>query len=56
MILRVAVLWGGEFGFSIEELSWRRADGSGPGVPWSHPELSPNQPALWGATIDEMGM
>jgi carboxymethylenebutenolidase len=25
-------LYGGEFGFGIEQLSWRRVDGLGPGV------------------------
>lgn len=47
MVLRVAVMFGGEFGFSIEELSWRRADGSGPGEAPYRPESDPNQPALW---------
>ncbi|ALX04290.1 MULTISPECIES: PIN domain-containing protein [Aeromicrobium] len=32
MRARVAVLYGGEFGFGIEQLSWRRVDGLGPGV------------------------
>ncbi len=33
LILRVAVLFGDEFGFTVDALSWRRADGSGPGMP-----------------------
>ncbi|ULN44793.1 hypothetical protein MI149_29340 (plasmid) [Mycolicibacterium crocinum] len=33
MIVRVAVLFGDEFGFSIDELSRRRTDRSGPGTP-----------------------
>ena len=45
MVVRVAVLFGDEFGFSVDELSWRRADDSGPGSPlyWAH---SPNQLSL----------
>lgn len=31
MIVRVAVLFGGEFGFSVDELSWRRTGRTGPG-------------------------
>jgi hypothetical protein len=33
LIARIAVLFGGESGFSVEGLSWRRADGVGPGQP-----------------------
>jgi hypothetical protein len=45
MIVRVAVLFGDEFGFSVDELSWRRTDRSGPGAPpyWAH---DPDQPSL----------
>ena len=45
MVLRVAVLFGDEFGFSVDELSWRRADMSGPGpsLYWAH---NPNQLSL----------
>jgi hypothetical protein len=32
MIVRLAVLFDDEFGLSVEELSWRRSDGSGPGA------------------------
>lgn len=32
MLLRVAVLFGGEFGFSIDALSWRRRNDTGVGV------------------------
>lgn len=46
MVLRVAVLYPGEFtSFDIEELSWRRADGSGAGAPIHQPDR--NQPTLW---------
>lgn len=48
MSLRVAVLFGGDVGFSIEELSWRRPDGVGPGAAVYRPELDPSQPALFG--------
>lgn len=47
MVLRIAVLFGGDLGFSIEELSWSRADGSGPGAPIYTPELDPRQRTLW---------
>ncbi|WP_396910286.1 PIN domain-containing protein [Mycolicibacterium sp.] len=45
MIARVAVLFGDEFGFSVDDLSWRRTDDSGPGSPmyWAH---NPNQLSL----------
>lgn len=45
MIVRVAVLFGDEFGFSVDELSWRRADHNGPGSPpyWAH---NPSQLSL----------
>ena len=43
MQLRVAVLYGGDFGFSVEQLSWRRADGVGPGAAVYHPERDPQQ-------------
>lgn len=49
MVLRVAVLFGeDEVGFSIEELSWRRADGGGLGAAVYRPDLDPNQPSLFG--------
>ncbi len=47
MVVRVAVLFGGEYGFSIEEVAWRRADGTGPGAPLYRPHEDPNQPSLW---------
>ena len=47
MQLRVAVLYGGDFGFSVEQLSWRRADGVGPGAAVHHPELDPGQGQLF---------
>lgn len=47
MILRVAVLFGGEFGFSVEGLSWRRRDGTGQGR-GSCPEPTPDHPVLFG--------
>ena len=47
MIVRVAVLFGGEYGFSIEEVAWRRGDGAGPGASLYRPEDDPNQPPLW---------
>ena len=31
MIVRIGVLYGGDFEFSVDQLSWRRADGIGPG-------------------------
>lgn len=46
MVLRVAVLFGGEFGFSIEALSWRRRDGVGPGASARASEIDPSQPSL----------
>lgn len=47
MILRVAVLFGGDERFSIEELSWRRADGTGSGASVYRPELDVNQTSLF---------
>lgn len=47
MQLRVAVLYGGDFGFSVEQLSWRRADGVGPGAAVYHPDLDPHQGQLF---------
>lgn len=32
MIVRLAVLFDDDYGLSVEELSWRRSDGSGPGA------------------------
>jgi hypothetical protein len=49
LIIRIAVLFGGEFGFSVEQLSWRRADGDGPGFPVYRPELDPNQLSIFAA-------
>ncbi|WP_143034814.1 hypothetical protein [Glycomyces sambucus] len=49
LIIRIAVLFGGEFGFSVEQLSWRRADGDGPGFPVYRPELDLNQLSLFAA-------
>lgn len=48
MILRVAVLFGDEFGFTVDALSWRRADGSGPGMPveMDQPVTDPDQLSL----------
>ncbi|TGB45478.1 PIN domain-containing protein [Mycolicibacterium peregrinum] len=45
MIVRLAVLYGDEFGFSVDELSWRRTDRSGLGAPlyWAH---NPDQLSL----------
>lgn len=31
-IVRLAVLFGGDVGFSVDQLSWRRSDGRGPGA------------------------
>jgi hypothetical protein len=50
MVLRVAVLYGGDFGFSVEELSWRRADGVGPGAAVYHPQLDPQQGHIFEST------
>lgn len=50
MVLRIAVLFGGDVSFSIEEESWRRADGVGPGLDVYRPETDPLQPALFGPT------
>lgn len=50
MQLRVAVLYGGDFGFSVEQLSWRRADGVGLGAAAYHPELDPQQGQLFDGT------
>lgn len=47
MFLRVAVLYGGEYGFSVDELSWRRRDGSGLGSAARGDEPDPNQPTLF---------
>lgn len=46
MIVRAAVLFGGDYGFSIEELAWARADGRGPGVGVYRPDADPAQLAL----------
>jgi len=50
MIARVAVLFGDAFGLSVDELSWRRADGAGPGFSTYRPELDPDQLSL----LDEL--
>lgn len=42
MTLRVAVLFGGEFGLVVDELSWLRADGTAPG-PSTRDLLDPRQ-------------
>ena len=46
MVVRSAVLFGGEFSFSIDEVAWRRADGRGPGANIYRPELDPAQLSL----------
>jgi hypothetical protein len=46
MVVRSAVLFGGEFGFSIDEVAWRRADGRGPGATIYRPELDLAQLSL----------
>ncbi|GAA5153024.1 hypothetical protein GCM10023340_34350 [Nocardioides marinquilinus] len=46
MVVRSAVLFGGEFGLSIDEVAWRRADGRGPGREIYRPELDSAQLAL----------
>ena len=43
-VVRLAVLFGNDFGFSVEQLSWRRRDGRGPGVSLTRPD--PNQLSL----------
>ena len=53
MQLRVAVLYGGDFGFSIEQLAWRRADGVGPGAAVYHPDRDPRQGQLFDGTAQE---
>lgn len=47
MILRMNVLFGGDFVFSIEELSWRRSDGTGRGADVFKPETNPDQLPLF---------
>jgi hypothetical protein len=37
MVVRLAVLFDDNFGMSIEQLSWRRRDGSGPGAAPAEP-------------------
>lgn len=46
MVVRAAVLFGGEFGFSVEELAWQRSDGRGPGPSCCRPDDDPDQLAL----------
>jgi hypothetical protein len=46
MIVRLVVLFGGDFRFSVDEVSWRRADRSGPGFSIHHHEPDPNQLSL----------
>lgn len=46
MIVRIAVLFGDEWGFSVDQLSWQRADGTGSGSPAYHPIQDPNQLSL----------
>jgi hypothetical protein len=45
MIVRLAVLFADEFGLSVDEVAWRRADGSGPGT--SRIEEIPGQLSLF---------
>ena len=46
MVVRSAVLFGGEFGFNIDEVAWRRADGRGPGATIYRAELDLAQLSL----------
>jgi len=51
MIVRLAVLFGDEFGLAVDQVSWRRGDGSGPGaVPL---EPIPGQLSLFGSGQSE---
>jgi hypothetical protein len=52
MIVRIAVLLGDEAGFSVDQLSWRRADGAGPGASTYRPEHDPNQLSLLDSAND----
>lgn len=52
MIVRIAVLFGEEAGFSVDQLSWRRADGTGPGAPTYRPENDPSQLSLLASASD----
>lgn len=46
MVVRIAVLFGGEFGFSVEELSWRTRGHTGRGASVIDGAYDPNQPSL----------
>jgi hypothetical protein len=43
MVLRVAVMFGGDVPFSIDEVGWRRADGMARGADVYRPEWNPGQ-------------
>lgn len=46
MVVRIAVLFGGEFGFSVEELSWRTTGHAGRGASVLNGANDPNQLSL----------
>ncbi len=47
MVMRMTVLFGGDFLFSIEDEVWRRTDGVGKGACSYSPEINPDQLALF---------
>ena len=50
MVVRMAVLFGGDVSFSIEEVGWRRSDGVGPGADVYRPEWDQMQPSIFDST------